>query len=145
MSYKVTINNKTLELPKCTLAIEEMVEKIRDTEKEVGKSTARKRTLVEQMLEFVCMCIGEEQAKEKAAQLAKKQEEHLKKKKQWQKEKARRKAENAPEVIHVSGNVKFSEFTETDEKAVNDEMSADDEKPVEEAQEKIAESEDTKN
>lgn len=91
------------------------------------------------------MQIGEEQAKEKAAQLAKKQEEHLKKKKQWQKEKARRKAENAPEVIHVSGNVKFSEFTETDEKAVNDEMSADDEKPVEEAQEKIAESEDTKN
>ena len=63
MSYKVTINNKTLELPKCTLAIEEMVEKIRDTEKEVGKGTARKRTLVEQMLEFVCMCIGEEQAK----------------------------------------------------------------------------------
>lgn len=53
------------------------------------------------------------------------------------KEKARRKAENAPEVIHVSGNVKFSEFTETDEKAVNDEMSADDEKPVEEAQEKL--------
>ena len=64
MSYKVTINNKTLELPKCTLAIEEMVEKIRDTEKEVGKGTARKRTLVEQMLEFVCMCIGEEQAKD---------------------------------------------------------------------------------
>lgn len=64
MSYKVTINNKTLELPKCTLAIEEMVEKIRDTEKEVGKGTAKKRTLVEQMLEFVCMCIGEEQAKE---------------------------------------------------------------------------------
>ena len=91
------------------------------------------------------MQIGEEQAKEKAAQLAKKQEEHLKKKKQWQKEKARRKAENAPEVIQVSGNVKFSEFTETDEKAVNDEMSADDEKPVEEAQEKISESEDTKN
>jgi|GEM_PF-1119218 len=91
------------------------------------------------------MQIGEEQAKEKAAVLAEKQKEHLKKKKQWQKEKARRKAENAPEVIHVSGNVKFSEFTETDEKAVNDEMSADDEKPVEEAQEKIAESEDTKN
>ena len=45
----------------------------------------------------------------------------------------------------MSGNVKFSEFTETDEKAVNDEMSADDETPVEEAQEKIAESEDTKN
>ena len=64
MSYKVTINNKTLELPKCTLAIEEMVEKIRDTEKEVGKGTTRKRTLVEQMLEFVCMCIGEEQAKD---------------------------------------------------------------------------------
>lgn len=64
MSYKVTINNKILELPKCTLAIEEMVEKIRDTEKEVGKGTARKRTLVEQMIEFVCMCIGEEQAKE---------------------------------------------------------------------------------
>lgn len=64
MSYKVTINNKTLELPKCTLAIEEMVEKIRDTEKEVGKGTAKKRTLVEQMLEFVCMCINEEQAKE---------------------------------------------------------------------------------
>lgn len=85
------------------------------------------------------MQIGEEQAKEKAAELAKKQEEHLKKKKQWQKEKARRKAENAPEVIHVSGNVKFSAFTETDEK------NGSEEKPPEVAEEQIAEQEDTKN
>lgn len=62
------------------------------------------------------MHIGEEQAKEKAAELAEKQAEHLKKKKQWQKEKARRKAEQAPEIIHVSGNVKFSAFEETEEK-----------------------------
>lgn len=58
------------------------------------------------------MKIGEEQAKEKAAELSKKQEEHLKKKQQWQKEKARRKAEQAPEIIEMSGNVKFSNFTE---------------------------------
>lgn len=67
------------------------------------------------------MHIGEEQAKEKAAELAKKQEEHLKKKKQWQKEKARRKAENAPEIIHVSGNVKYSDFEATEEESAEKE------------------------
>ena len=86
------------------------------------------------------MQIGEEQAKEKAAELAEKQKEHLKKKKQWQKEKARRKAENAPEVIHVSGNVKFSEFTETDEKTDNEAT-----KKKEPEEEQTINQEDTKN
>lgn len=64
MSYKVTINNKSYELPKCTLAIEEMVEQMRDTEKAVARGTERKRTLVEQMLAFAEHCLGENEAKE---------------------------------------------------------------------------------
>lgn len=66
MSYKVTINNKSYELPKCTLAIEEMVEQMRETEKGVRKGTERKRTLVEQMVAFAEHCLGENEAKEAA-------------------------------------------------------------------------------
>ena len=66
MSYKVTINNKSYELPKCTLAIEEMVEQMRDTEKAVARGTERKRTLVEQMVAFAEKCLGENEAKEAA-------------------------------------------------------------------------------
>ena len=66
MSYKVTINNKSYELPKCTLAIEEMVEQMRETEKGVVKGTERKRTLVEQMVAFAEKCLGENDAKEAA-------------------------------------------------------------------------------
>lgn len=66
MSYKVTINNKSYELPKCTLAIEEMVEQMRETEKGVRKGIERKRTLVEQMIAFAEKCLGENEAKEAA-------------------------------------------------------------------------------
>ena len=58
---------------------------------------------------------------------------------------ARRKAGNGPEVINGTGDVELSKFNETDKKAENNEMSAGDKKPVEEAQVKIAESEYTKN
>lgn len=64
MGYKVTLNSKSYDLPKCTISIEERVELMRDTEKEVGKGTERKRVLVEQMLAFVEMCLGEDNAKE---------------------------------------------------------------------------------
>lgn len=66
MSYKVTINNKSYELPKCTLVIEEMVEQMRETEKGVRKGIERKRTLVEQMIAFAEKCLGENEAKEAA-------------------------------------------------------------------------------
>lgn len=64
MSYKVTINNKTFELPKCTLAVEEKVEKIREVNIGVVKGTAKKRELVELMIDYVESLIGAENAQE---------------------------------------------------------------------------------
>lgn len=64
MSYKVTINNRQFDLPKCTLSIEEKAETMRDTEKEVVSGKTRKRALVEQQLDFLESLLGEEQSKE---------------------------------------------------------------------------------
>lgn len=52
------------------------------------------------------MQIGEEQAKEKAAELALKQAEHNRKKKAAQAERKKKKEENKPEIIEMRGNVK---------------------------------------
>lgn len=62
MSYNVTINKKTFDLPRPTISIEEMVEDMRDKEKEVSNGTAKKRELVQMMVNFVEHCIGAEQA-----------------------------------------------------------------------------------
>lgn len=64
MSYKVTINTKTFELPKCTLAVEEKVEKIREVNIGAVKGTAKKRELVELMIDYVESLIGAENAQE---------------------------------------------------------------------------------
>lgn len=52
------------------------------------------------------MQIGEEQAKEKAAEIALKQAEHNRKKKAAQAERKKKKEENKPEIIEMTGNVK---------------------------------------
>lgn len=52
------------------------------------------------------MQIGEEQAKEKAAEIALKQAEHNRKKKAAQAEKKKKKEENKPEIVEMTGNVK---------------------------------------
>lgn len=52
------------------------------------------------------MQIGEEQAKEKAAEIALKQAEHNRKKKAAQAERKKEKEENKPEIIEMTGNVK---------------------------------------
>lgn len=62
MSYSVTFNNKTYPLPKCTMEIEEMVEDIIAKEKEVVSGTAKKRELVQMMIDFAEHCIGAENA-----------------------------------------------------------------------------------
>ena len=64
MSYKVTINTKTFELPKCTLTVEEKVENIRNVNIGVAKGTAKKRELVELMIDYVESLIGVENAQE---------------------------------------------------------------------------------
>lgn len=52
------------------------------------------------------MQIGEEQAKEKAAEIALKQAEHNRKKKAAQAERKKKKEENKPEIIEMTGNIK---------------------------------------
>lgn len=64
MSYKVTINTKTFELSKCTLAVEEKAENIRNVNIGVAKGTAKKRELVELMIDYVESLIGAENAQE---------------------------------------------------------------------------------
>lgn len=62
MSYSVTFNNKTYTLPRCTMEIEEMVEDILGKNKEVASGTAKKRELVQMMIDFAEHCIGVENA-----------------------------------------------------------------------------------
>lgn len=62
MSYSVTFNNKTFPLPKCTMEIEEMVEDIVAKEKEVVSGKAKKRELVQMMIDFAEHCVGSENA-----------------------------------------------------------------------------------
>lgn len=62
MSYSVTFNNKTYSLPRCTMEIEEMVEDILEKNKEVASGTAKKRELVQMMIDFAEHCIGAENA-----------------------------------------------------------------------------------
>lgn len=61
------------------------------------------------------MHISDEQAKERDALLEKKQAEHNKKKKAWQKQKAKLQAENQPEIIEINDNVKFTDFSTVEE------------------------------
>ena len=62
MSYSVTFNNKTYPLRRCTMEIEEMVEDILEKNKEVASGTAKKRELVQMMIDFAEHCIGVENA-----------------------------------------------------------------------------------
>lgn len=62
MSYSVTFNKKTYPLPRCTMEIEEMVEDILEKNKEVASGTAKKRELVQMMIDFAERCIGVENA-----------------------------------------------------------------------------------
>lgn len=62
MSYSVTFNKKTYPLPRCTMEIEEMVEDILEKNKEVASGTAKKRELVQMMIDFAEHCIGAENA-----------------------------------------------------------------------------------
>lgn len=62
MSYSVTFNNKKYPLPRCTMEIEEMVEDILEKKKEVASGTAKKRELVQMMIDFAEHCIGAENA-----------------------------------------------------------------------------------
>lgn len=64
MSYRVTYNGKYYELPKCTLEIEEKIEKIIEYSKLVEKGEAKRRELVELMLEYVENILGVENTKE---------------------------------------------------------------------------------
>lgn len=57
-------NNKRINLPKCTLAIEEMIENIMETERSYKKREIRVREYVTSEFDFVCDIIGEEKTKE---------------------------------------------------------------------------------
>lgn len=62
MSYSVTFNGKTYPMPKCTMEIEEMAEDIVAKEKEVVSGKAKKRELVQMMMDFAEHCVGTENA-----------------------------------------------------------------------------------
>lgn len=56
MSYKVTINSKSYELPPRTLAVDEMIEKVSSAGKRYAKGESTRREIVQEQFDFLSAC-----------------------------------------------------------------------------------------
>lgn len=56
MSYKVTINKKTYDLPPRTLAVDDMIEEFANVEKDYTAGKITRREIVQKQFDFMAFC-----------------------------------------------------------------------------------------
>ncbi|WP_346704020.1 hypothetical protein [uncultured Agathobaculum sp.] len=56
MSYKVTINGKTYDLPPRTLTIDDMIERVSSVGKRYAKGESTRREIVQEQFDFLAAC-----------------------------------------------------------------------------------------
>lgn len=62
--YSLSFNNYKIDLPKCSLKVQEQIENLVSLDKEVRKGRTKYRVFAEDMYSFVCELLGEDKVRE---------------------------------------------------------------------------------